>query len=103
MNIERHSEDSIHNYLVWDKNYSKVISRAIVLEKERAVELKTIDVDRMYRGSGVGTKLLKRIIADFSDRKIMALVFVDRVDWYVRNGFKVEGIENNLTKICWCS
>ncbi len=101
MNIERHSEDSIHNYLVWDENYSRVISRAIVLENDRAVELRTIDVDRTHRGSGIGTSLLRRIISDFSDRKIVAWVFEGRVDWYVKNGFVVERNQNNLTMVCW--
>lgn len=103
MNIERQSEDSIHNYLVWDKNYSRVISRAIVVDSGGVVELKTIDVDRTFRGSGIGTQLLQKIISDFSDREIIAWVFEGRVDWYVRNGGKVETIQNNLTKICWNS
>lgn len=101
MNIERHSEDSIHNYLIWDENYSRVICRAVVLENGVSVELRTIDVDRMYRGSGLGTGLLRRIISDFSDREIFAWVFEARADWYARNGFVTEGSRNNIMKMSW--
>jgi N-acetylglutamate synthase-like GNAT family acetyltransferase len=100
MHVERYSGDFIHAYLVWDGNHSRVISRAVVLEKDGSVELRTIDVDKMYHGSGIGTKLLRRIIANFSGREIIAWVFDARVNWYVRNGFKVSESNNNMTKMC---
>jgi N-acetylglutamate synthase-like GNAT family acetyltransferase len=99
MDIERRSIEDDHEYLVWDDNFSKVVATARLKGSVEGTEILMINVERMMRGSGIGTTLLKRIIEDFSCCNLYAWVFTDRTDWYERNGFEILVRDGDLIKV----
>ena len=68
MYIERREVENGYCYDVWNTNYAGVIANARRLEKG---DYNINNVNREYRGVGIGTKLLKQIISDFKDRDII--------------------------------
>lgn len=99
MDIERISKEDDHEYLVWDDNFSKVVATARLKGSDGGTEIIMINVERMMRGSGIGTALLKRLVEDFSSCNLYAWVFRGRTDWYERNGFEILGREGDLIKV----
>jgi|Deesub1362A_J573_1020465.scaffolds.fasta_scaffold00016_137 N-acetylglutamate synthase-like GNAT family acetyltransferase len=99
MNIEHFDSIDSHEYLVWDENYSRIIASARIKKINEGFELKIINVERWYRGEGVGSMLLNKIVADFSDTTLIAWVFSSRVEWYLKNGFKVKERAGRLVKV----
>jgi len=75
------------------------MASAVVLERDDHIYIEDINVGSIYRGRGVGTGLLNRILADFKDRPITANVFEARVPWYRRHGFEPVGKTSNLIEI----
>ena len=99
MDIECISKEGDHEYLVWDDNFSKVVATARLKGGEEGTEIMMINVERMMRGSGIGTTLLKRLVEDFSCCNLYAWVFKGRTDWYERNGFEILGRDGDLIKV----
>lgn len=99
MNIEKNFEKDRCEYLIWNESYSRVIGTARVELSEGGAEIKVINIENSYRGNGIGTKLLKKIVDDFSDRQIFIWAFKGREEWYERNGFRVMAREGKLTKL----
>ena len=85
---------------VWEYELSydgiNTLGFAKVIEYEDYVELKYINVNREYRGNGIGSTLLNHIIGEFSDKDIIVETFRERVDWYSKFHFHVEKINGNL-------
>ncbi len=99
MDIEHVSSEGAHEYLVWDDNYSRIVATARLKGNDDGTEIGMINVERGMRGSGVGTKLLKKIITDFSCCNLYAWVFKDRTNWYERNGFEIFAEDGDLIKV----
>ena len=85
---------------VWEYEFSydgiNTLGFAKVIEYEDYVELRYINVDREYRGNGIGSALLNHIIEEFSDKDIIVETFNERVDWYSKFQFHVEKTNGNL-------
>jgi N-acetylglutamate synthase-like GNAT family acetyltransferase len=99
MEVEFSTQGDSHEYLVWDDNLSKVIATARLKERNRRVEIAVVNVDRGYRGEGIGSMLLNKIISDFSEMELIAWVFRERVSWYERNGFKARREKGCLVEV----
>lgn len=99
MNIEKLIEKNRCEYLVWNESYSRIIGVARVEIGEDKAEIKVINVENSYRGNGIGTKLLKKIVDDFSDKKIFTWTFEEREEWYKRNGFEAIARDGKLQKL----
>lgn len=100
MYIERREVENGYCYDVWNTNYAGVIANARILEKGDYILISNINVNREYRGIGIGTKLLKQIISDFKDRDIILWCFRERIEWYKKFSFEVENEDNNIIKLC---
>ncbi|MGC8816865.1 MAG: GNAT family N-acetyltransferase [Candidatus Hadarchaeum sp.] len=99
MQIEHTMEKGVHRYECWDDYGCSVVAFAVVVEKRGYVYLKEINVGSSYRGKGIGTSLLKRVLDDFSGRDILASVFKDRVKWYQEHGFETLGEKGGLAEV----
>lgn len=88
-----------HRYECWDDYGCSVVASAVVREHGEQACLQDINVSSSYRRRGIGTGLLKQILADFRGRTIVASVFEGRVPWYERHGFRTAGRERNLVRI----
>ena len=99
MKIEKRDRDSKCKYIVWNDYESQVIGSATLVNSERPVYLKEINVHRNRRGKGIGSRLLKRIVSDFEDCEIVAEVFDSRLEWYRRHGFDEEEELEQLVKV----
>jgi N-acetylglutamate synthase-like GNAT family acetyltransferase len=99
MRIEHSKQNRAHRYECWDDYGCSIMASAVVLEWDDHIYLEDINVGSVYRGRGVGTGLLNRILADFKDRPVTANVFEARVPWYRRHGFEPVGKTNDLIKI----
>jgi ribosomal protein S18 acetylase RimI-like enzyme len=99
MHIDRIADNGTYEYLVWDDNFSRVIASARLREREGNIEIEMINVDRGFRGEGIGSTLLSRIVSDFERSTLTAWVFEQRVRWYERNGFKIISKEGGLVKV----
>ncbi|HDI12981.1 MAG: hypothetical protein DRN83_03155 [Hadesarchaea archaeon] len=99
MQIEHSKNNGAHRYECWDDYGCSIVGSAVVIEQEDHVYLKDINVSSYYRGRGIGTRLLNRVIVDFKKKPIMADVFEARLPWYRRHGFKSVGRTDNLIKI----
>lgn len=99
MKIEHTMEKGVHRYECWDDYGCSVVAFAVVVEKRDCVYLKEINVGSSYRGLGIGTALLRRVLDDFSGRDLFANVFKDRIRWYQRYGFETLGDKGDLTEI----
>lgn len=62
------------------------------------VYLQDINIASAYRGQGIGTELLQRIVNDF-ELPVVADVFKDRVRWYERNGFQLGDNSQHLVRM----
>lgn len=99
MQIERKQNQNRSKYLVWNETKTQIIASATLKDSAKPVTLKRIDVTRNRRSDGIGTELLKRILSDFENSKIVADVFSSRVDWYERHGFEAEKEMDQLVKV----
>jgi N-acetylglutamate synthase-like GNAT family acetyltransferase len=88
MRIDHTTENGVHRYECWDDYGCSVVASAVAVEENGHINLREINVGRSYRGRGLGTLLLEQVIADFSDRDLVASVFEERVPWYRRHGFE---------------
>jgi len=100
MYIERREIENGYCYDVWNINYAGVIASARVLEERDYVVISNINVNREYRGNGIGSKLLEQIISDFEGKDIMLWCFKDRVKWYEKHSFVIECRDNDIVKLC---
>ncbi len=100
MYIERREIENGYCYDVWNINYAGVIANARVLEERDYVVISNINVNREYRGNGIGSKLLEQIISDFEGKDIMLWCFKDRVKWYEKHSFVIECRDNDIVKLC---
>jgi len=76
-------------YKVYDEYEINIIGYAVVLVEEDCAHIGVINVDRNYRGHGIGTAILLSILKDFSDKKIEVETFSHIVPWYRKHGFKL--------------
>lgn len=93
MRIEKTCEGDVHRYECWSA--LSVIAVAVVRDGKSAHILE-INVNREWRGRGIGSWLLKVIKDDFQGKKITAEVFREREGWYEKNGFKHVGEKGHL-------
>ncbi|MDH5443522.1 MAG: GNAT family N-acetyltransferase [Candidatus Hadarchaeaceae archaeon] len=99
MQIKRFEQEDACKYECWDDYQCSVMASAVVRKHGRQVYLQDINVSSSYRGRGIGTGLLKQILADFEGTLIVASVFEARVPWYERHGFRPTSNEGNLVRI----
>ena len=99
MKVEHSREASKHRYECWDDYGCSVVASAVVLEHEGYAYLQDINVCSSQRGGGIGTELLKTVLADFSEVSVIADVFEDRFPWYEKHGFEQIGRNNQLVNI----
>jgi len=83
-------------YKVYDEYEISIIGYAAVLVEENSVHIGVINVNRDYRGHGIGTVILLSILEDFSDKKIEVETFNYLVPWYEKYGFKLIGESGNI-------
>lgn len=88
--IKQTGEYRKYEYLVYDIYGIGVIGYGVVYQKDDSAEIKVINVDRSYRGEGIGSSMLQRIVEDHSMRSIRVRTFDSLIPWYERFGFKVD-------------
>jgi len=101
MQIEKLSSGAHSEYLLWNECYSRVIGTARVATKNGSAEIEVINIDQDYRGKNLGTKLLERVIQDFSEKELFTWTFEGRTKWYERNGFKAAETNGTLVKMLY--
>jgi len=99
MQIKRFEQGDACKYECWDDYQCSVMASAVVRKHGKQAYLQNINVSSSYRGRGIGTGLLKQILADLEGMIISASVFEARVPWYARHGFMSTGSEGNLVRI----
>lgn len=99
MHVKHHSRGDTHRYECWGDYGCSVVAVAVVQLRGGRAHLQDISVGRGHRGRGIGSDLLKRIVADFKDRPITAKIFKARVPWYRRHGFEPVGREKELVEV----
>jgi N-acetylglutamate synthase-like GNAT family acetyltransferase len=99
MKIEKISNGEHSEYLLWNECYSRVIGTARVVTRNGSAEIEVINIDHDYRGKNLGTKLLERVIQDFSGKELFVWTFKGRTAWYERNGFKAAEANGALVKM----
>ncbi|MHA1505813.1 MAG: GNAT family N-acetyltransferase [Candidatus Asgardarchaeia archaeon] len=86
--------------IIWEYEFSydciNTLGFAKVIEYKDYVELRYINVDREYRGNGIGSTLLNHIIEEFPDKDIIVETFKERINWYSKFQFHVEKTNGNL-------
>jgi len=95
--LEVLASGSMREYLYWSS--AEVVARAVVVEHSGGAEIKLINVSRHRRGEGIGSMLLRRIIADYSHKDIFTWTFSSRTKWYERNGFRAVEEQASLVKM----
>ena len=83
-------------YKVYDEYEISLIGYAAVIVEENVVHIGVINVNRDYRGRGIGTAILLSILGDFSDKKIEVKTFNYLVPWYEKHGFKLLNESGNI-------
>ncbi len=86
--VECSVEEDVFEYRVYDDYGIGVIAYAKVTRGPGGAEIKVINVSREYRGRGVGSEVLARIVRDHGDCLIMVETFGYLVGWYERFNFK---------------
>ena len=81
---------------VYDEEEIYLVATATVYEDQKMAEIKYINVNRDFRGNGVGSKLLEKIVSKFKDKELIVETFRERVNWYQKFGFKVVRENNNI-------
>jgi len=99
MNVEKLSSGEHSEYLLWNESYSRVIGTARVAARNGSAEIEVINIEQDYRGKNLGTKLLEKVIQDFSEKELFTWTFNGRVEWYERNGFKPVETNGTLVKM----
>lgn len=84
-------------YLYWSA--WQVAARAVVKEGEEQAVIKLINVAHHFRGRGIGSWLLDRVVSDFGDKALVTWTFGPRVEWYRRRGFYREVAEDSIVKM----
>ncbi|MBS7287451.1 MAG: GNAT family N-acetyltransferase [Candidatus Freyarchaeota archaeon] len=88
-NVECSVEEPVFEYRIYDDYGVGVVAYARVLRGEGWAEIKVINVNRDYRGRGIGSLLLARIVDDHSGFTIVVETFKHLVNWYRRFNFEV--------------
>lgn len=99
MQIDKIEYEDQNEYYMWDENFSKILAYAMVEKGDGLAKIQIINVASEFRNNGMGSKLLAKILEDFEGVDITALTFEDRIAWYERHGFSVEGKEGDLIKV----
>lgn len=99
MQIERRDLEDRCKYVVWNEYGSHIIGSATLVDGDKPVLLKGINIQRNRRGRGIGSELLNRILSDFEDSEIIAEVFNARVRWYRRHGFELDEEFDQLVRV----
>lgn len=84
---------------LFDKEGISIIANAIIHEYDSFVEIKYINVSREYRGYGIGTMLLLKILKKFNNKNIYVETFSERIRWYSKFGFRVINGKNGIFRI----
>ncbi len=79
----------VFEYWVYDEYDIGVIAYAKITYNDECVEINVINVNRDYRGRGIGSLLLERIINDHSDHPIFVETFEYLIRWYEGFGFEL--------------
>ncbi|MEQ9714410.1 MAG: GNAT family N-acetyltransferase [Candidatus Asgardarchaeia archaeon] len=82
-----------------DKEEISIIANAIIYEYDNFVEIKYINVSREYRGNGIGTMLLLKILSRFNQKNIYVETFSERIRWYSKFGFRILNSKNGIFRI----
>ena len=98
MRIDKLTTPTGCKYECWDVYECSIVGSAVVRIGPDHVYLQDINIASAYRGQGIGSELLHRIIEDH-DLPVVADVFEDRVPWYERNGFRRTGRARNLVRM----
>jgi len=83
-------------YKVYDEYEISIIGYAAVLVDDGHACINVINVDRDYRGHGIGTAILLSILEDLCDKKIEVKTFSYLVPWYKKHGFKLLDETGNI-------
>ncbi|MHA1713104.1 MAG: GNAT family N-acetyltransferase [Candidatus Ranarchaeia archaeon] len=78
-------------YTVYDDLGISVIAQAVCTDNGNDVRIDLVSVNRGYRGKGVGTRLLNKLLDQFSHRPMVVTTWPNLVPWYSRFGFRVVG------------
>ena len=84
-------DESAHHYLVIEND--KPVATARWRETEQGIKLERFAVPAEHRGKGIGTLLLKEVLADVMPLQKMIYLHSQHtaVNLYQRNGFKIIG------------
>ena len=87
--VEQHGNYQKYEYFVYDVYGIGVIGYGVVYRRNGFAEIRVINVHRGYRGEGIGSLMLQKIVEDHSQETICVKTFDSLVHWYERFGFKV--------------
>ena len=78
---------------------SKIIGRAVISEHKNYIRLHLILVDKKYRGRGLGTKLLEKVLSLYHNRDITLSTFLGNEEWFQKYGFKILNKHDGLVSM----
>ncbi|MCD6529251.1 GNAT family N-acetyltransferase [Candidatus Bathyarchaeota archaeon] len=90
MRITKKKVDSQFLYTLLETWSNRTIGRATVTEDRHTVRIHTLYVEPEFRGRGYGEKLIKKILEDFRDKKILLSTHYGGVGFFRKYGFKLE-------------
>jgi len=74
------------------KNDNEVIGTARVKREGSVFRIQRMVVDKKYRKKGIGSMIFRKILKDFTNKKIYLMAPKATISFYVRFGFKKTGI-----------
>ncbi len=86
-------EKSIH-LLATDKSGNAIAVGRLQLNSSEEAQIRSMAVNENYRGKGLGSLMLHRLEQIAGDKKIKQIILDSRntaVDFYLKNGYEVEG------------
>jgi GNAT superfamily N-acetyltransferase len=88
-----------YEYLIQDDLEIAVIARAVCYDDGEKVSVDLINVNRDFRGKGLGSQLLVKIISQFKDKNLITSTWKYLVPWYEKYGFRVIGRNKGIFKL----
>jgi predicted GNAT family N-acyltransferase len=95
-------EDQSLHVLVIDDNNSSIATGRLQYNSEKEGQIRSMAVKEEYRGNGLGTEVLKYIEEKASEKNLETIVLDARdkaVDFYLKNGYTIEGPSYTLFEV----
>ena len=88
-----------YEYVIHDDLEITVIARAVCTDDGEKVSVDLINVSRDFRGRGLGSQLLVKILDQFKRKNLITSTWKYLVPWYESYGFRVIGNNKGIFQL----